>query len=58
MYKITVKQYGNAVTYIDDANVDPKEALQAAKSRALDIFNVRDGDAKPTVSVSEIIEKN
>ncbi len=57
MFKITAKQYGNSVTYIDDANVDPKQALVDAIKRANDIFDVKSNDPKPTVSVVEIEDK-
>jgi hypothetical protein len=57
MYQVTAKQYGNSVTYTADAN-GPKEALQQAKTKARDIFGWKAGDAEPTVSVKEIVEKD
>ncbi|MCK9600842.1 MAG: hypothetical protein M0R06_17505 [Sphaerochaeta sp.] len=53
-YKVTAKRYGDSVKFIVDAD-DTKGALQAAKSKANDVFGYRTGDAgAPTVSVEPI----
>ncbi len=55
-YQFKAKQYGNSVESFVDAD-DIKQALAEAKIEARRIFDYKDGDEMPTVSVKEVKEK-